>query len=161
MEKENINDRSTFKGQTFRGVWGCSKHFGHNNSNLQFRDGLSFQYLFISTFYLFFLIPCTPQNMCNAGGWFFRGEGWVLLIGMVCILLHFGGFFTVVWCLYFLSLVYPTVIPCTKQSNIDLDEYLGCSWITRNQLLSEKNLVEKQIKPYGGKHSLLNSCLMS
>lgn len=103
----------------------------------QFRDGLSFQNLFITTFPLFFLIPCPPQNMCNVGGWIFGGVGWVLLIGMVYILLHFGGFFTVVLCLYFLSLVYPTVIPCTKQSNIDLDEYLGCSWITRNQLLSE------------------------
>lgn len=62
----------------------------------QFWDGLSFRYLFITTFSPFFLIPCAPQNMCNVGRWFFGGKGWV---SVAC----WGGFYFAVLLGFFYS----------------------------------------------------------
>lgn len=137
MGKENINDRTTFL--RFLGVWGCSKHFVHNDSNL--RTVQRWAKLSMSVYYYFFsiLLDSLYSTECvQYWGLIF----WTWGVGKCCLLGWFlfcraVSFFTVVLYRYFWSLTCPMVIPCTKWSNIDLEEYLGCSWITRNQLLSE------------------------
>lgn len=72
-----------------KGFWGC----GAVQNILcimiltykRFKDGLNFQCLFITTFSPFFWIPCTPQNVCNVGGWFFWT--WGLLVRMAFVFL--------------------------------------------------------------------------
>lgn len=87
------------RGAGFSLAWMLLPSDPCHSENKQFRDGLSFWYMFITTFPLFFLIPYTPQNMCNARGWFFGGEGWV---SAAC----WNGFYFAALLGFFLQLFY-------------------------------------------------------